>query len=119
MFSKFVWAVNMLLQMNISKRVSIFFAIIILLVACGTPSISSTSPTINLTDVNSTAQSAAVTLFAQTMAPNLTATVTPTNTSIPTPTALPFKALERLRVAYVAGNGNLFVHDSGQQAVQL
>ena len=108
--------------MNISKRVSIIsLAMIMLLVACGTPSTDNTSPTINLTDVNSTAQSAAVTLFAQTMAPTSTSTVIPTDTPLPpVPSSTPplFKALEGLRVAYIS-NGNLYVQDSGGQPVQL
>src|SRR5258705_10176452 len=109
----------MLLQINNSKRVSIIsLVIILLLVACGTPSTSNTSPTINLTEVNSTAQSAAVTLFAQTLAPTATSTVTPTNTPKPTLTALPFKALDGLRVAYII-DSNVYVQDSGKQAVQL
>lgn len=110
----------MLLRMNISKQVPIIsLAIIMLLVACGTSSTGNTLPTINLTDVNSTAQSAGATLFAQTMAPTLTTTVTPTNTPAPTPTALPFMALDGLRVVSTSSDGNLYVRDSGKSAIQL
>jgi len=110
----------MLLRKNISKRVSIISLVIVgLLAACGTSSTSHTSPTINLTDVNSTAQSAAVTLFAQTLAPTSTATMVPTNTPKPTPTPLPFMPLEGLRVAYITSDGNLYIQDSGKPAIQL
>jgi len=118
----------MRLHMNISKRVSIIpLAIILLLVACGTAPTVNTSPTINLTNVNSTAQSAGATLFAQTIAPTLSATVTSTNTRIPTNTPrptptpswtpLPFTALPGLRAVY--GEGNLYLLDSGKPEFQL
>ncbi len=100
-------------------RKSIFtITLTALLVACGTSSTGNTLPTINLTDVNSTAQSAGATLFAQTMAPTATSTVIPTDTPEPTPTSLPFKALDGLRVAYII-DGNLYVQDSGRAAIQL
>jgi Tol biopolymer transport system component len=98
-----------------------------LLGACKTSLIDNTLPTINLTDVNSTAQSAAATLLAETMAPTLTATITltntrtPTNTPRPTPTPswtpLPFTALPGLRAVY--GEGNLYFQDSGKPEFQL
>ena len=113
------WEVDMLRDVNFSRKVSaVFSVIIILLTACGTPSVSNTPPSINLTDVNSTAQSAAVTLFAETFAPTLTATLTPTDHPSSTPTPPPFKALEGLRATYII-DGNIYVQDSGKPAVQL
>jgi Tol biopolymer transport system component len=117
---KFVWEADMPLRMNISRRVSITsLMIIMLLAACGGPSTGNVSPAINLTDMNNTAQSAAATSFARTMAPTATATVTPTNTPKPTPTALPFMALDGLRAVSTSSDGNLYVRDSGKSAIQL
>jgi hypothetical protein len=110
--------------MNNSKRIPIIFLVIVLvLVACGTQPTANASPTINLTYVNSTAQSAAVTLLAQTMTVFPTSTVVPTNTPTSvsptsTLTPLPFMVLDGLRVAYMIDN-NLYVQDSGKQAIQL
>jgi len=114
----------MLLRMNISKKVLIIsLVIILLLVACGVQPTANTSPIINLTAANSTAQSDAYNLLAQTMTVFPTSTVVPTSTptSLPpssTPIPLPFKVLDGLRVAYTIDN-NLYVQDSGEQAIQL
>jgi hypothetical protein len=114
----------MLLGINISKRILIISLVIIMLLgACKTSLTDNTLPTINLTDVNSTAQSAAATLLAETMAPTLTATVIPTNTHMPantprlTPTPLSFRILQGLRAVY--GSGNLYIQDSGKPEFQL
>src|ERR1051325_3199678 len=92
------------------------------LVTCGTlPTQTTGNRTINLTDVNSTAQSAASTLFAQTMVATPTSTIVPTDmllSPITTQTPLPFIALDGLRVAYIMGD-NLYVQDSGKRTIQL
>ena len=114
----------MIILMKTSKRELIVFSMILITMlagACGiSPTAGNMTPTISLTDVNGTAQSAASTLFAQTMAAIPASTVMPTETqpASTTPTPLPFKALEGLRVAYII-DGNLFVQDSGKQAIQL
>jgi hypothetical protein len=106
--------------MNTFKKLLIIsLTVIALISACGTSPTSNTAPMRNLTDTNGTAQSAAATSFAQTMAPTATSTVVPTDTPKPTSTALPFKVLDGLRVAYVTSKGNLFIEDSGKQAIQL
>lgn len=105
-------------RINICKREWMLSLILVfLLAACGTPSTGNTSPTINLTDVNSTAQSAAATLLAQTLAP--TTTAIPTDISKFTPTPPPFEALKELRVVYITNQGDLYVQDSGKQVIQL
>ena len=129
---KLFYFLDMLIFVNLLEQ-SLKFAFIILIVfslwACRTlPAVGDMPPTISLTDVDSTYQSAAATILAETMAPTLTATITPTNTRTPTNTPrpsptpsrtpLPFTALPGLRVAYII-DGNLYMQDSGKQAVQL
>jgi Tol biopolymer transport system component len=114
----------MLSQMNIPKWTLIVSSVIlfVLLVGgCGSiaqQQIDKVTPTIS---VNSTALSGALTEVAQTMAAIPTSTPIPTNplpASTPTQTPLPFAPLEGLRVAYII-DGNLYVQDSGKQAIQL
>jgi dipeptidyl aminopeptidase/acylaminoacyl peptidase len=113
----------MLSRMHVSKRVSIVFLsilIVLLVVACGKQA-GNVTRTINATEVNSTAVSGALTLVAQTIVAIPTSTVIPNDTApIPTlpPTALPFKLLHGLRMAYIVDR-NLYVQDSGKLAIQL
>jgi Tol biopolymer transport system component len=79
--------------------------------------------------MNSTLQLPSPTIVAQTMTPMPTATVIPTQTA-PVPeststatsehtlTPLPIQVLDGLRLAYTI-DGNLYVQDSGKQAIQL
>lgn len=79
------------------------------------------TPTISVTDVNNTAVPAVHTLFAQTMTAVPTSTVIFTDTLLPptpTRTPVPFQAMDGLRAAYIM-DGNLYVQDSGRQAIQL
>jgi dipeptidyl aminopeptidase/acylaminoacyl peptidase len=69
-------------------------------------------PTMSIPDLQNTAISSPLTTVAQTM------TVLPTSTVIPTRTPLSFKEWDGLRVAYIL-DGNLYVQDSGHQAIQL
>jgi hypothetical protein len=114
----------MLLQTNISKRVSIISSlIIILLIACGNPpAASNLTPTINTINVNSTALSPTSTLRVQTLLASPTSTLSATETSLaltPTPTRLPFMALDGLRTVYTTSDGNLYIYDGGKSAIQL
>lgn len=115
----------MSLQMAKSKwvlRTLYVVFITVVLISCGVPSTETTGNTpltISLTDVHSTAQSAAVTLFAQTMTAIPASTAISTETPLAsTPTPLPFKAVDGLRVAYTIG-GYLYVQDSGKEEIQL
>ena len=112
------------LRTNISKRVSIMSSIIIiLLIACGNPpAASNLTPTINTINVNSTALSSTSTLRSQTLEASPTSRLSATDTPLvptPTPTRLPFMALDGLRTVYITSDGNLYVYDSGKSAIQL
>lgn len=118
----------MLSSMNTSKPASIIFfviPIVLLVGACGTltpDTKNNSTPTISLTDANSTALSEVPTEVAQTMATIPTSTAVPTETVLaatPTRTPLPFMALDGLRVIYTDINGNLYVQDSGKPSLHL
>ena len=96
------------------KTKTIIVLLTLILVACA--SVQATPP-VNLTEVQNTAIAIAKTKVALTQTATPTATPLPP-TFTPTSTPLPFKALDGLRVAYII-DGNLYVQDSGKQAIQL
>ena len=96
------------------KTKTIIALLTLTLAACAP---AQTTPAVNLTEVQNTANAAVWTDVALTQTATFTATPLPP-TFTPTSTSLPFKALDGLRVAYII-DGNLYVQDSGKQAIQL
>lgn len=100
--------------MKSAKLISILLIFVILLPACNlaTPTVSSPIPT---------PTQASSTPIPPTLVPSVTPVLPVTDTALApttTNTPLPFMPLEGLRVAYII-NGNMYVQDSGKQAVQV
>ena len=98
------------------KRKTIIALLPLILASCAP---AQAIPIANPTDVHKTAIAAVWkdVALTQTALPTITP-LPPTLTPTPTSTPLPFKTLDGLRVAYII-NGNLYVQDSGKQAMQL
>jgi len=100
--------------MKSTKLIPILLLFVALLSACNLASPTDSFPI-------GTATQGSLTLIPPTPIPSVTPTLPVTDTALvptTTNTPLPFMALDGLRVAYII-DGNLYVQDSGKQAVQL